>query len=119
MLDDNGSGEDEAALKQLNLRIGDAENSGDQQWLSTILAPRIAFQRADELRTVDDQVAFLQKVKSGGTRVTSIVEPIELYGDRAVVKCIVKVGEQEFHNLRLFVRREGRWKLLGWANEPA
>jgi hypothetical protein len=27
-----------------------------------------------------------------------------------------KEGEK-FHNLRLFVRREGQWKLLGWANE--
>jgi hypothetical protein len=45
----------EAALRELNLKIGDAENRGDRDW----------------------------------------------------------------HNLRLFVRRSGDWKLLAWANEPA
>ena len=49
----------------------------------------------------------------------AIVDPIEFYGNRAVVQCIVKVGNREFHNLRLFVLREGQWKLLGWANEEA
>lgn len=67
--------------------------------------------------TVDDQVAFLQKVKPGGTRVIRMIEPIELYGNQAVVQFSVKVGDKEFHNLRLFVRREGRWKLLAWTNE--
>jgi len=109
---------DEQALKELNGKIGDAENRGDHEWLAGVLAPKLAFQRADEQKTVDDQVAFLQKVKSGGSRETQIVEPIDLYGDRAIVKCIVTVGNQRFHNLRLFVRREGQWKLLGWANEP-
>ena len=82
------------------------------------LAPRLAFQRADGARTVDDRDTFLQKVKPGGTRLTRIIEPIELYGDRAIVKCIVQMGERQCHNLRLFVRRDGSWKLLAWANEP-
>jgi hypothetical protein len=111
--------DDKQALIELNMKICDAENSGDREWLATILAPRLAFQRADESRTVDDQVAFLQKVKPGGTRVTRrIIEPIEVYGDRAIFQCIVKVGDQEFHNLRMFIRCEGCWKLLAWANEP-
>jgi hypothetical protein len=110
--------DDKQTLSDLNTRIGEAENSGDREWLATILAPRLAFQRSDEARTIDDHVAYLQKVKAGGTRVTRIIEPIELYGNRAVVQCIVTVGAQEFHNLRVFVRHEGRWKLLAWANEP-
>lgn len=99
------------------MMIGDAENRGDREWLTGILAPRLAFQRADDHRTVDDQVAFIQKVKGGGNRVTRIIEPVEVYGDRAIVRCIVKVEDQEFHNLRFFVRRDGSWKLLAWANE--
>lgn len=105
-------------LRELNLKIGDAENHGDREWLAGILAPRLAFQRADDQRTIDDQVSFLQKVKPGGTRRTRIIEPIEVLGDRAIVKCVVKVEDKEFHNLRLFVRREGSWKLIAWANEP-
>ena len=46
-----------------NRRGGDR---GEREWLATILAPRLAFQLADEARTVDDHVAFLQKVASGG-----------------------------------------------------
>jgi Domain of unknown function (DUF4440) len=110
---------DQAALTDLNKKIGEAENRGDRDWLAGILAPRLAFQRADDQKTVDDQVAFLQKVKAGGNRATRIVEPIEVYGDRAIAQCIVKVDDQKFHNLRLFVRRDGSWKLLAWANEPS
>lgn len=109
---------DQEALTELNEKIGDAENRGDCDWLARILAPRLAFQRADDQKTVDDHVAFLQKVKAGGSRVTRIIEPIEVLGDRAIVRCVVKVEDKEFHNLRLFVRREGSWKLIAWANEP-
>jgi uncharacterized protein DUF4440 len=112
--------EDERTLKDLNVAIGDAENRGDRDELSKMLAPRLAFQRADDARTVDDAVAFLQKVASGGTRLTRVIEPIEVYGDRAIVKCVVTAADKrEFHNIRLFVRRDGQWKLLGWANEPS
>lgn len=109
--------DDEQALRELNLKIIAAENNGDREWLASVLAPRLAFQRADPLRTVEDQVSFLAGVQPGGDRVTSDMEPIEIYGDRAIVKCIVTTGARRIHNLRLFVRREGEWKLLGWANE--
>jgi hypothetical protein len=108
---------DERRLRELNEAIGVAENTGDAPSLAKVLAPRLAFQRADPARTVDDRDAFLAKVKSGGTRVTRVLEPIQLFGDRAIVQCIVSVGGTDYHNLRLFVRRDGEWKLLGWANE--
>src|SRR5262245_891380 len=98
--------DDIESLTDLNIKIGDAENKGDVNWLASVLAPKLAFQRADDARTIDDREAYLQKVKPGGTRVTSRIDPIEVYGDRAIVKCIIKVGDKEFHNIRLFVRRE-------------
>ena len=98
---------DDQRLRALTVQMGDAENAGDGKWLATVLAPRLAFQRADDARTVDDRVAFLQKVKSGGTRVTKVLEPIQLFGDRAIVQSIVSVGGKDYHNLRLFVRRDG------------
>ncbi len=113
--------DDTHALSELTAKINAAENEGDRDFFSGILAPKFAFQRADGPKTVDDRVAFLQKVQpaqSGGERIlVKIVEPIQLYGNRAVVSCIIRVGTQEFHNLRLFVRRDGDWKLLAWANE--
>ena len=68
-------------------------------------------------RTIDDQVAYLQKVSSGGPRVTQSIDPIEIHGDRAIVKCMVSIGEEKLHNVRLFIRCDGEWKLLAWANE--
>lgn len=115
--------DDTHALRELTAKINDAENEGNREFFSGILAPQLAFQRADGPRTVDDRVAFLKKVEkalSGRERtLVRIVEPIHLYGNRAVVSCIIRVGTEEYHNLRLFVRRDGDWKLLGWANEPA
>ena len=110
--------DDQEVLSELNTRISDAENKGDRDWLAGILAPRLAFQRSDEARTFDDQVAYLQKVTPGGNRVLCKIESIDVYGDRAIVRCIVAIADQEFDNIRLFVRREGAWKLLAWANEP-
>jgi hypothetical protein len=111
--------DDTRALTELTKKINDAENDGNQDFLSSILAPKLAFQRADAQKTVDDRVAFLQKVKPRvPPALVEIIEPIQMYGNRAVVQSIVKVGDQDFHNLRLFIRRDGEWKLLGWANEP-
>jgi Domain of unknown function (DUF4440) len=114
---------DKQALEQLNTRIGVEEDKGDDEsrsWLDDVIAPKLAFQRADRT-TFDNREEFLKKVKPSGPRETEI-ESIDLHGDRAVVTCIVTVksasGDKRFHNLRLFVRHEGQWKLLGWANEP-
>jgi len=62
--------DDEQAPRELNAQISEAENDGNRDWLASILAPKLAFQRADEARTVDDRDAFLQKVQSGGKRKT-------------------------------------------------
>lgn len=110
-------GPDESALETLNIGIGDAENRGDAAWLAAILAPRMTFQRADPARTIDDRETFLSKVSAGGKRATEVLKPIQLFGDRAVVRCIVTIEGKRFDNLRLFVKRDGRWLLLGWANQ--
>ena len=114
--------DDEQVLRELNVAVGEAENRGDAVWLADHLAPRLAFQRADPLRTVDDAATFLGKVRPGGDRVTR-VETVQLFGDRAVVTCVVSTGGRDVGNVRLWVRRPGgdgapRWPLLGWANEP-
>jgi hypothetical protein len=46
------------------------------------------------------------------------VESIALWGNRAVVTCIVTIGNMRYHNVRLFIRQDQAWKILGWANEP-
>lgn len=119
----NDKQDDKQALEQLNIRIGIEESKGDDEsrgWLDGVIAPKLAFQRADGT-TFDNREEFLEKVKPSDPRETE-VESIAFYGNRAVVSCIVTLksasGDKRFHNLRLFVQHEGEWKLLGWANEP-
>jgi hypothetical protein len=112
--------DDIQTLTELTTKINDSENQGDRQYLSGILAPRLAFQRGDLQRTVDDQVAFLQKVQPaepGHERTLVKIGPIHLDGNQAAVSCIIRVGGQDYRNLRLFVKRDEIWKLLGWAND--
>jgi hypothetical protein len=111
---------DAEVLKQLNIQIGEAESRGDRDWLDDVLAPKLAFQRADRV-TIDDRSQFLSKVNASDARQTRI-ESIDIIGDRAVVKCVVTLMSsgtaKSYHNLRLFVQQSGKWKLLAWANEP-
>lgn len=111
---------DTETLTQLNIQIGEAESRGDRDWLDGVIAPELAFRRADR-KTIDGRVQFLSKVKASDSRQTRI-ESIDVIGDRAIVKCVVTLklaeADKSYHNLRLFVRQAGEWKLLGWANEP-
>lgn len=110
-------------LTKLNIQIGQTETVGDaasQAWFEGVLAPTLAFRRAD-LKTFDDRPAFIGKVAPGAARETAI-ESIDVHGSAAFVRCIVTVkaagGDRRYRNLRLFVRDQANWKLLGWANEP-
>jgi Domain of unknown function (DUF4440) len=107
------------ALTRLNEEITAAENAGDLERLDTFIAQKLAFQRRD--RSVVDRDAFLQTPRPGHR--TLRIESVQVYGDRAVVACVVTDAAQTnvnvvTHNLRLFVRQDRDWKLLGWANAP-
>ena len=114
---------DKENLEQLNIQIGDEESKGDENsrnWLDSILAPQIAFRRANE--TFINRDEFLENVKPNGSHRETKVVSIDLHENRAIVVCIVTLkdqgSEKKFHNLRLFVRHQEQWKLLGWANAP-
>lgn len=111
---------DNEDLIEINLKINAAENAGDVEFLARVLAPALAFMRADG-KTVDDANRFLQKMpgRQSPRREELNVEAIEVMGNRAIVKCIVTQAGKRYHNIRLFVRLNGEWKLLGWANEPS
>src|SRR5262249_52764155 len=84
--------ETEEVLWTLNGRINEAENAGDRDFLAVILAPELAFLRADG-KTVDDGGRFLQKV-APRERCELTFEQIEILGTRAIVKCVVACGEE-------------------------
>jgi 4-carboxymuconolactone decarboxylase len=108
-------------LEDLNIRIGHAESNGseaDRKWLESVLAPQFVFRRAN--KRVDNRVSFLEGVTHSEPRET-LVTSMELFRDRALVNCIVTQNKDSvsnrFHNIRLFIRIDGSWKLLAWANE--
>jgi hypothetical protein len=115
---DASSQQDMQILTELNLKISSAEDAGDATWLASVLAPRLAFQRADDAKTVDNEITFLQKIKAGRISEARIIEPIAIFGNRAVVQCAVKVKDREYHNLRLFVKREGSWNFSPGPTNP-
>ena len=110
--------DDRSVLEELNLEIGRRESAGDRAGLERIIAPALAFQRANPERTVVDRTGYLESVAQSPPRQTEVTS-VTVHGSRAVVECFVTMEGKRFHNLRLFIRHEGRWKLLGWANEPA
>ena len=77
----------------------------------------MAFSRANG--EVDDAERFLQKVAPknppGELRPEAI--DIDTFDNRAVVKCVITQDGKNYHNIRLFVRIDAKWKLLAWANE--
>ena len=107
-------------LADLNVRISEAESAGDVGFLQSVLAPTIAFRRANGACV--DREQFLGAVGASATRET-VIEAIQLFGSkRAVVTCRVTMTTgsitESFHNVRLFVRmQDDAWKVLGWANE--
>lgn len=99
------------------MRISDLENAGDAEGLSKIMADELAFLRADQ--SIINKETFLNAVKSGGDRKYELTESVEVFNNRAIVKCIISTnqGTRKFHNIRLFVKKNNKWQLLGWANE--
>jgi len=97
-----------------NEEINVAENAGDLKRLDDIVAPFLAFRRRDG--EIVGRDGFLQNPKPGNRDLQ--VESIHVYRNRAVVTCMVTDSEVVTHNIRLFAKEGGDWKLLGWANEP-
>lgn len=102
------------ALLRLNEAINAAENAGDLAALGTMIASRLAFRRRDG--SLVDREGFLEAPRPGARRLR--VESVQVHGARAFVACTVTDAGTSTHNLRLFAKEDGAWKLLGWANEP-
>jgi hypothetical protein len=110
--------DDLTTLIQLNTDIGLAETKGDSVFLESAVAGQLAFRRANGV--VVDRGGYLAAVARSEERETEI-ESVQLYGDRAVVTCIVTLVRADgtrprFHNTRLFISTPAGWKMLGWAN---
>jgi hypothetical protein len=121
---ENGLGpEDIQDLEWINLIISCKEDEGARDWFEDRIAPQFAIMRKDG-KTFHDRATFLDKVTKRkpeeAERVTTDVKVISIPHNkvRAIVTCIVTRGDEKFHNLRMFVKIDNTWKILGWANEP-
>jgi hypothetical protein len=101
-------------LLSLNQEINAAENNGNLKHLEERITSLFAFRRRDG--TIVNRDTFLQNPRSGNREIR--IESIQVYGNRAVVTCIVTDSGVSTHNIRLFTKEGGNWMLLGWANEP-
>ncbi len=106
-------------LYALNVASVQRENAGDRTWFEQRLARSFAMRRADG--SALDRAAFLDALRPDGLRVLASFDRCQLPGrERALVTCVVGVGEARFHNVRLFIHSaeapEG-WLWLAWANE--
>lgn len=125
------TGTDEAALRQLNERIGQAESAADRHFFEALLCQQFVMQRPSG--RLDDRTALIGGLATGARRITQDIE-VEIHpANRAVVSCLVTKWEDPdgtvvrppgdasvFHNLRVFIRDEpsAPWKMLAWLNEP-
>ena len=102
----------ESDLIEVNEQITKLENDGNVDNLFHLLAPVLAFRKRNG--EIVDKSGF--NPKPGAREI--LFDAIHVFGDRAVVMCVIKEGGEATHNIRLFTRISGDWKLLGWANEP-
>ena len=115
---------DEKALRDINLRIPPAEDSGDKAFFENLLGAGFGFRRPSG--EILDKQGFLGIIGKGEREChPHSIRIFPIGAHRALVTCVLrsrpKDGEpwKEFDNARLFAKNaKGEWKLVGWANEP-
>ena len=112
-----------AELLAINERIGPAESAADSAWFEQLLHERFTMRRPGGALSTKDE--FLAGLAPGSERRTVMVS-VETHGThRATASCLVEKWTladpqqvQVFDNLRVFLRQDGRWRLLTWLAEP-
>jgi len=115
-------------LISLNERIGEAERTGDAEFLKSVLSDNLRFRRANG--TIVDKAIYLDDLTKPGNitdelRSTDIVPTV--YEDLAVVVLLVAVKGMRcgnkldgvFRNIRIFLDepdKRPRWQLHSWFN---
>lgn len=116
---------EEQKLRDLNIKIGEAEKNGDVEFLESILAENLIFERAN--KNVVNKEEYLAALSSGARTYESLVTDqikVGLDDDNAVVTLRVTTkgklnGEEfsgQFTNVRRFVRLNGQWQCVEWRN---
>jgi hypothetical protein len=73
---------DDAELRTLNLQISGKEDQADRKVVVRDSRPEACFSTADDQRTIDDALAYLDKLTEGGQREQEVIESIQIFGER-------------------------------------
>src|SRR5262249_54265511 len=108
--------EDINELIRVNKEINEHEILGKVDELAKLTASELAFRRRGG--AVVGRKDFLDNPNPGERTIQ--IESVQVYGKRAVVTCRGNRPGELPHNIRLFVKGDdGKWGVLGGANEPA
>src|SRR5206468_834977 len=115
---------DKQFLMELNKKMGENEKSADLIFFQDLLADNFLFRRANG--DVVNREAYLQDLEQIAEnpyqRLDTHVREVVVDKDSAVATVLViakrKKMEQPggFNNVRMFERRNGKWKLVSWIN---
>ena len=113
-----------AELLEINERIGRAESDADKAWFEQLLHERFIMRRPSG--PLSTKAEFIAGLTTGARRQTTMLD-LEIHGPhRATARCTVEKwaladpeAVQVFDNLRVFIRENGRWRLLTWLAESA
>jgi ketosteroid isomerase-like protein len=118
-------GPDDDQLESINASIADWEQTRDEgtiRKLDEILSPDLLFRRAD--KSVIGKHEFIAALSGPSPFATRESEHavVEVRGDRALVTLTVATTKADgtknrYRNVRMFVRRDGRWLLEFWFND--
>jgi hypothetical protein len=107
---------DETELKTINERIGEAEQTADEEFLRQVLADELVFRKAGG-SVVTKQQFLADLAKNNFARETKNVKvTLDEEKQTALVSLVVHALGSDFQNLRLFVRRETGWQCIVWFN---
>lgn len=117
---------DEAGLRDLNLKIADAEMHRDDGFLSTVVADDLIFRRADaSIATKDQYLAGIRNPENTYSQVEASNVEVFVHGDGlALVSLIVRAAgvrggkpfSGTFRNTRVFLRHDAGWQCVVWFN---
>jgi len=107
---------DERDLIKINERIGEAEQSADDKYLSGVLADELVFRNARGI--VATKTEFLKNVENNKFERESKYIKVTFDEEKkiALVILIVLAKGSEFRNLRVFERRATGWQCIVWFN---
>jgi hypothetical protein len=122
------SSTDVAKLAEMNLRFGEEERRGarGEQFFEDGLDSSLRFRRGDgSVATKESFLKGLQDPSNTNELLTTEIVQIQVLGEQAFVEAHVrfkgsrkrKPVEGVFRNLRLFEKRENRWRCVMWFNK--